>query len=674
MVNPAPTQQPLGGRESGVSTQGSPTGRQSISLVLIGAGPRALMLLERLLAHRDPATHLRVDLVDPYPFGAGRIWRAGQSPLLRLNSTARDVTIFADADATLGRPATTGPSLAEWVAAVRGGELSTVSPLDIELERELFTLAPDDFPSRRLHQAYLEWATRRLLDALPAAVTVTTHEDTVVRVESPGEGGGERVHLASGSVLAADGVVYLVGHTETQPTRAEAGLATAARAAGLTYHRPAYTADEDYSDLLPGEDVIVRGLGLAAVDLVVLLAQGRGGRFVPVAGHELLPASKATLRYVPSGREPRLLLGSRRGVPYRSKSLQSLDHALAAPEVFTAERLAAAAAAGEVWDFDQDAWPLIATELHLAHYRELFHAHPERTRGTWERTREVILSSAWDSPALRGHLLQAAPEDIDRFHVSEWDRPLERLAVATRGELDSLLTEHIRTDLLQHRHQAHSASLAVFHAVLGVHVALAGAPSSLWNRRSREVSLPTTWQSYASYLTSGPPPERLEQLLALVEAGVVGFLGPELKVELSPDGRSFRAHSPAVAQSTTARALVDAWLPRTDPEASSNPALADLAATAALAGRRIDVDPATAQVRAASGGVLPRRWALGAATSTPDAGAFSRPGVNALPFRTTDAAAASILAGLAALRPAPSGQAPAASLAPTSLPTALETA
>lgn len=670
MVNPAPTQQPLGGRDTGAHAPGPQSGRPSHAIVFVGAGPRALMLLERLLAHRDPTTQLAVHLVDPYPVGAGRIWRGGQSPLLRLNSTARDVTIFADADATLGRPATTGPSLAEWVSAVREGELSTVSPLDVELERELFTLAPDDFPSRRLHHAYLEWATRRLLDGLPAAVSVTIHEDTVQRVESSaGDQGPDTVHLASGAVLTADAVIYTVGHTETEPTRAQAGLATAARAAGLTYHRPAYTADVDYSDLLPGEDVIVRGLGLAAVDLVVLLAQGRGGRFVPVEGHELLPASKAALRYIPSGREPRLLLGSRRGVPYRSKSLQQLDHAPAEPEVFTAERVAAAVAAGATWDFEQDAWPLIATELHLAHYRELFHAHPERTRGTWERTREVILTTAWDSAALRGHLLQAAPEDIDRFHVSEWDRPLERLTVATRAELDSILSGHILTDLKQHRHQAHSASLAVFHAVLGVHVILAGAPSTLWNRRSREESLPTTWQSFASYLTSGPPPERLEQLLALVEAGVVGFLGPDLKVELSPDGGSFRAHSPAVAQGTTARALVDAWLPRTDPEASSNPALADLAAVAALAGRRIDVDPATARVRAAAGGFLARRWALGAATSTPDSGAFSRPGVNALPFRTTDAAAASIIETLAADHAA-HRRAPA----PAHLPTALETA
>ena len=62
MVNPAPTQQPLGGRDTGAFAPGPQSGRQSNALVFIGAGPRALMLLERLLAHRDPATQLAVHL------------------------------------------------------------------------------------------------------------------------------------------------------------------------------------------------------------------------------------------------------------------------------------------------------------------------------------------------------------------------------------------------------------------------------------------------------------------------------------------------------------------------------------------------------------------------------------------------------------------------------------
>ena len=64
------------------------------AIAIVGAGPRGAGLLERLAASA-PELHpgpLTVHLVDPYPAGAGRIWRHDQSPLLAMNSMAADVT------------------------------------------------------------------------------------------------------------------------------------------------------------------------------------------------------------------------------------------------------------------------------------------------------------------------------------------------------------------------------------------------------------------------------------------------------------------------------------------------------------------------------------------------------------------------------------------------------
>jgi hypothetical protein len=55
----------------------------------------------------------------------------------------------------------------------------------------------------------------------------------------------------------------------------------------------------------PGENVLVRGFGLAFIDLMLLLTEGRGGRFEEQPG--------GGLRYQPSGAEPVLHVGSRRG-------------------------------------------------------------------------------------------------------------------------------------------------------------------------------------------------------------------------------------------------------------------------------------------------------------------------------------------------------------------------
>ena len=86
-------------------------------IVFVGAGPRAVMLLERLLATlEESAPPLEITLVDPHPPGAGRIWRRDQSPLLKLNSMAQDVTVFTDetarstARSAPARRSSSGPS------------------------------------------------------------------------------------------------------------------------------------------------------------------------------------------------------------------------------------------------------------------------------------------------------------------------------------------------------------------------------------------------------------------------------------------------------------------------------------------------------------------------------------------------------------------------------------
>ena len=97
---------------------------------------------------------------------------------------------------------------------------------------------------------------------------------------SIGRSPGTSVDLVDGGSVDADLVVYALGHNGRQPADQTAALIAEAARAGLTYVPPAFTADADLSALAPGQDVIVRGMGLAAVDLVVLLAEGRGGRFL----------------------------------------------------------------------------------------------------------------------------------------------------------------------------------------------------------------------------------------------------------------------------------------------------------------------------------------------------------------------------------------------------------
>lgn len=618
-------------------------------IALIGGGPRALMLLERLAAHAAPDTAMQITMIDPHPAGAGRIWRTGQSPYLQLNSTAADVSIFNDDSCDLSAPSAGGPALDVWVEGVRNGEITPPWEPDAVTAAEIARLTGADFPSRRLHSLYLTWALDRVIETMPERVTLDLVRDTVTHVEEQDLSRGlpHVLNTRTGTRIEADVVVYLVGHTDATSSPETSALAAASRDHGLIYHGPAYTADDDHTDLTPGLDVLVRGLGLAAIDLIVMLTQGRGGHYEPVEEDRHLPASHQRLRYVASGREPHLLLGSRRGVPYRSKSMQHLDHPPAPVQVLTADLFEQAAARGEVLDLEDDLLPLIHTELSLAHHRELFLVHPERTLGSWEAAEQAILTLEESSPELNAYLAGLIPDPLDRFCVAQWNRPLASLAVASCADLDQVLTEHINTDLDVHLDPERTPTLAVFHALLQIHVLLADAPETVLSRRTREHGLPNVWRGFFSYLASGPPPERLHQLLALQQAGVLGFLGPDVSVDVTEHEGAprFRAQSPAVAEESFATALVDAWLPANDAHHTSNPALSDLATRAGLAGGRIRVNPVGA-VLAADGTRLPSTWSLGAPTSSPDAGAFARPHTNAVPFRSTDRTAADILTHL----------------------------
>ena len=178
-------------------------------IVIISAGPAAVMLLERLLAqHRrdTPELPLEIRLVDPHAPGGGRIWRREQSPLLKLNSMLQDVAFFTDASCELEGPIAPGPTLAEWVEGVRAGAFELPDWADEALLHEIATAAPTDFPTRRLNHAYLDWAFDETLRRAASTVSVTWQRDVVTAVNAGGHAPGDphAVHLASGAELRAD--------------------------------------------------------------------------------------------------------------------------------------------------------------------------------------------------------------------------------------------------------------------------------------------------------------------------------------------------------------------------------------------------------------------------------------------------------------------------------------
>ncbi|TWP50499.1 adenylate cyclase [Lentzea tibetensis] len=568
----------------------------SVTLVVIGGGPRAAGLLERIGANAELLGDRRVvvHVIDPFPAGAGRVWRREQSPLLWMNSMAEDVTMFTDESVVCEGPIRPGPSLAEWSG-----------------------VEPTSFPTRQVQSEYLSWFFDSAVDSLPDTMSVRVHRTRAVRLA------GRRVCLESGEALTADVVVLALGHLDADELPEHRKLAEHAAAHGLCYLPPAYTADVDLSGIPARRDVVVRGFGLAFVDLMVLLTEGRGGKFVHVGGE---------LRYEPSGNEPRLHVGSRRGVPYHAKTGYRLQGEVPRlPRFFAATTVDELLARGAS-DFRADVWPLLAKEIAWGHYFELFTGHPGRVAVGLAEFDAEFTRHDWYSEDMRALIERAVPDPADRIDLERLDRPIDGLEFASGEEFQDHLRDYVTADVRRRSDPAHSADLGAFMALL-----------SVYGQLPRLGELGDWWHGFFSYVASGPPPVRLEQLLALSRAGVVRFLGADMWVD-AVEG-AFLAGSSSSPELVRAAGLVEARLPTHSLTRTADPVLRGLHATGEVTegpGGLVRVSP-DGRLIGENGQEHRHRFALGPYTTGRAYAAFARPRTNAPAFRQNDATAREVL-------------------------------
>jgi uncharacterized NAD(P)/FAD-binding protein YdhS len=572
------------------------------SLVIVGAGPRGTGLIERIAANAPElyaGSGLDIHLVDPHPPGAGRIWREAQSPLLWMNSHAEDVTMFTDETVVMDGPVLPGPTLHEW-AAIDGRT----------------------FADRQLQGAYLSWVHEQAVAALPPDVTVHHHPCRALRVSGPREGRQQVWLEGRPRPLLADLVVLALGHLDAELDQEQGELATYAHAHDLVHLPPDFTADSDLSSLAPGEPVLVRGFGLAFVDLMVLLTEGRGGRYDGDT-------------YLPSGREPVLYVGSRRGVPYHSKiGYDWTGERPPLPRFFGPAEVDALLARPEGFDFRRDVWPSIEKELGFAHYHRLFTVHPERTAIAWTDFEEKY--AAGEAAEREALVTSAVPDPADRLDLAVLDRPLDGVRYASHEEFQDGLRAYIEGDLRRRHDPGNSPDLAVFLGLL-----------SVYGQLIRLGDVGPWWHGFFSHLASGPPGPRLRQMLALSRAGVVRFVGADMAV-VAEDG-VFRASSATVPGETIeARALVEARLPEPTVGRALDPLLRELHADGAVETPEglLRVDRSDGRILDRGGRPHPRRFALGPYTDVRTPGAFTRPRTGGPAFRQNDATARAALAFL----------------------------
>ncbi|MEH0522587.1 FAD/NAD(P)-binding protein [Streptomyces stelliscabiei] len=619
-------------------------GTSDIGIALVGAGPRGTSVLERLCASAPellrPGTRLTVHVVDPAPPGPGQVWRTDQSPHLLMNTVASQVTLFTDDSVDCSGPIRPGPSLYAW-ATGREGDI----------------LGPDDYPTRARYGRYLEWVFAEVVRGAPPEIRVEVHGTRAVRLDDDPEdaGGGQRLTLAGGRVLTGLAAVVLAqGHLPTLPDGAEADLAAHATRHGLRHFPPANPADLDLSPLAPGEPVLLRGLGLNFFDHMALLTTGRGGRFV----HD---AAQGSLRYAPSGREPRLYAGSRRGIPYQARGDNAKGpYGRHTPLVLTPEVVAAfrkRADSGEAPDFLAEIWPLVAKEVETVYYEGVLKAPRVGEApgpGADLPFRDRFLATPHRSAQESAVLEEFGVEEADRWSWDRIARPYTGREFADAAQWREWLLEYLRQDAAQaalgNVDGPVKAALDVLRdlrnelRLIVDHGGLAGA--------SRREHLDRWYTPFNAFLSIGPPRSRVEEMAALIEAGVLTVLGPRLDVR--PEGGAWLARSPEVPGSAVrVTTVVEARLPEADLRRTADGLLAHLLATGGCRPHRtngyetggLDVTPRPYHLIDRQGRSHARRFAFGVPTEGVHwvTAAGARPGVDSVTLSDADAVARAVL-------------------------------
>ncbi|SQG63683.1 putative oxidoreductase [Corynebacterium renale] len=650
------------------------------SIAVIGLGPRSVSVLERLVSHlevvQEPPEELTLYLIDDAQHGGGRIWDINQTHALVMNTFAHGMTLFSEPGSTVKEPVTQGPTIYEWIRLVIGDTEGITQekvdyfnsyplreefrPVTQDFSREeLEAFRPESYLPRALYGFYIQWVYSSVLSRLPEWVMPVPYYARAVSIRE--KGSVDLITLNTGETLEASGTLFVSGWQRQGFTRQEEWVAARLRQnPGLAWIRADNPIDQDVASLKPGENVLVRGLGMGFFDSLILTTVERGGRFVED------PQARGGLRYEASGQEPRYFASSRRGYPFMP---QADDRGLPAPAPLTRLKRVIAelkdrTAEGSI-DYDAEVWPAVAKDAYDQYVTTLARVRPEALRSPLP---EII--AAIDAAEVRAKNRFGGVEELDAVVDKH---TLEPFSLRTYLDLipdtfpsikalNAWVGEQIAADIAESAQGQDGSPTRAALWSLG----FARKPTQLLGAEGRYTPESRTNMfdhavAAGQLACSGPPLFRSRQLLALIDAGIVTLIGasPVLTVDDATGEWVMRSEQSA-SESARGTTVLDAWVHKPDiRRIPADSLMAQLVATGRIRPFAQDaadgtplltgspeIDPATRLVVGREGDLDPRLHIIGIAAHSqyPDTTlAPPLPGTDSMFIQEADLGAVSVL-------------------------------
>lgn len=494
-------------------------------IAIIGAGPRGTYCLRRLalaLQNDPPVSEVHIHVIEKSGrFGGGGVHSPYQPEYLLLNTIGSQITAFGDDDQTARK----SPSR----RTLYGYLKSTGS-----------SLGPDDYPSRAAHGRYLaemfDWAESRL----NPKTRLFRHTDTAMDIEETSSG-RLKVFLENDGPIDADEVLLLTGHAQNRipqghPAEEWGAFAEKQKAAGknMSYIHFVYPIHKQTAHIRPEETVYVIGMGLTAVDVVRTLTIGRGGSFEED-------------RYIPSGKEPKMILASRLGLPYSARGRnQKTDRYQGI--FLSSEAVSAIPRVDGKMDFTTHLFPLIKKEMALVYYQTLLGAEFA------ERLKLCKTDGEWNA------LIAGTVPEADRFDWERLDNPLKDVMkkagsdeswFASLEEYERYVIHYLEKDIAEAAKGNMTSPLKT--AVDAVLRDLRDTIRAVVDRggltAASHYRFVNDFNRLNNRIAVGPPVESTRNLMILARQGLVSFSGPNPSLEIDPETGSFFIESREVVSS-----------------------------------------------------------------------------------------------------------------------------
>jgi uncharacterized NAD(P)/FAD-binding protein YdhS len=532
-----------------------------IEMAIVGLGSWGLCVMERTINRaRRTGTPVRLHVIEPAQLGGG-VYSAEQPDYLVLNNACGQLSLYAAPDGDSPPPYAVG--LHQWalVCGYRwvGYECRIGAGGD--------PILPTDYLPRRLMGEYLVWFYDTLVDYAPPNLEIVRHYAAAVDI-SPALASRESVLLDNGTTLTVDHVVLTSGHTWNDEPGTNGGV----------HYERAYPIERLDQCARPGSSVAVAGMGLVGFDVLTALTIGRGGIFEDRGAQRV--------RYIPSGREPAsIVLYSRSGAPYCAKSATGVDpYGQYQPVVCTPCEFAALTNPGgspirRHVDFRTELLPLVFAEMQARYY---LHAALLAGGETESRKVRAVLRQGW----VDGHyekVVDALEPQYGRFDPTTHLFAGSDRHYASAADYEAQAYDMIEADLTEALHPGGSPVKAAQEVLRILRDQLRSVIEFGGLSLDSYVEFQSNIRGRINRLEAGVPPMRSQQLLALMDAGIVRIpLGPDPEIASCPDG--IRLVSTALDQPTavTVDTVVRGYLDMPSLARSGSPLLKRLYANGRL--------------------------------------------------------------------------------------------